>query len=207
MKYFIAPIAVATVLGLASVAFTQTPAPQQSEQQAAGDMFGQYCSGCHSPQLRIGGMVINAAGLDQIAQNAETWEKVVRQLRQGGMPPPGSPRPAPAVYARTAAFLEGTLDKAAAANPNPGDLPDLHRLTRTEYKNAIRDLLALDNLPKEMDFEFLLPNDNASSGFDNIADLLYLSPATMERYLDTARKVARLAVGDTTAPEMVNLYR
>ncbi len=207
MKYLIAPIAAATVFGLASVAFTQTPAPQQSEQQAAGAMFGQYCSGCHSPQLKTGGIVINPAALDQVAQNAETWEKVVRQLRQAGMPPPGAPRPAPAVYARTAAFLEGILDKAAAANPNLGDLPDLHRLTRTEYKNAIRDLLALDNLPKEMDYEFLLPSDNASSGFDNIADLLYLSPATMERYLDTARKVARLAVGDTTAPVMVNLYR
>jgi hypothetical protein len=86
-------------------------------------------------------------------------------------------------------------------------LPDLHRLTRTEYKNAIRDLLALDNLPKEMDYEFLLPTDNASSGFDNIADLLYLSPATMERYLDTARKVARLAVGDPNAPVMINVIR
>jgi mono/diheme cytochrome c family protein len=170
-------------------------------------MFGQYCAGCHSPQLRTGGIVLNAAGLDQIPQNAEMWEKVVRQLRQGGMPPPGSPRPAPAVYARSASFLEGTLDKAAAANPNPGDLPDLHRLTRTEYKNAIRDLLALDNLPKEMDYEFLLPNDNASSGFDNLADLLYLSPATMERYLDSARKVARLAVGDPSAPVMVNVHR
>ncbi|MEO5926212.1 MAG: DUF1592 domain-containing protein [Bryobacteraceae bacterium] len=206
-KYLIAPIAVVSLLGLASVAFTQTPAPQQSEQQAAGAMFGQYCSGCHSPQLRIGGMVVNAAGLDQIAQNAESWEKVVRQLRQGGMPPAGSPRPTPAVYARTATFLEGALDKVAAANPNPGELPDLHRLTRTEYKNSIRDLLALDSLPKEMDFEFLLPNDNASSGFDNLADLLYLSPATMERYLDAARKVARLAVGDPNIPVMVNLHR
>jgi hypothetical protein len=157
--------------------------------------------------VRTAGIVINAAGLDQLGQNAENWEKVIRQLRQGGMPPAGAPRPAPAVYSRTAAFLETSLDRIAAANPNPGDLPDLHRLTRTEYKNAIRDLLALENLPKEMDYEFLLPSDNASSGFDNIADLLYLSPATMERYLDTARKVARLAVGDPSAPVMVNSHR
>ncbi|MEP7355364.1 MAG: DUF1587 domain-containing protein, partial [Acidobacteriota bacterium] len=202
-RLFIASLAVAAILGLSTVAFTQQP----TEQQAAGAMFGQYCVGCHSPQLHTGGMVVNAAGLDQIAQNAEQWEKVVRQLRQGGMPPPGSPRPAPAVYARTATFLENTLDKAAAANPNPGDLPALHRLTRTEYKNAIRDLLAIDNLPKEMDYEFLLPTDNASSGFDNLADLLYLSPATMERYLDAARKVARLAVGDPSLPLMVNVHR
>ncbi len=197
----------AAALFLMTAGLTQIPAQQQTEQQAAGAMLGQYCAGCHSPQVRTAGMVVTAAGLDQVAQNAESWEKVVRQLRQGGMPPPGSPRPAPAVYARTATFLEGTLDRAAAANPNPGDLPDLHRLTRTEYKNAIRDLLALDNLPKEMDYEFLLPSDNASSGFDNLADLLYLSPATMERYLDAARKVARLAVGDPTAPVMVNSHR
>jgi mono/diheme cytochrome c family protein len=202
-KIITASFAVTAILGLSAVGFTQ----QQSEQQAAGAMFGQYCAGCHSQQLHTAGIVINAAGLDQIAQNAEQWEKVVRQLRQGGMPPPGLPRPAPAVYARTATFLESMLDKAAAANPNLGDLPDLHRLTRTEYKNAIRDLLALDNLPKEMDFEFLLPTDNASSGFDNLADLLYLSPATMERYLDAARKIARLAVGDPSAPVMVNVHR
>ncbi|MEP6960556.1 MAG: DUF1592 domain-containing protein [Acidobacteriota bacterium] len=202
-KLLIASFAVTAILGLSTVAFTQQP----TEQQAAGAMFGQYCAGCHSPQLRTGGMVINGTEMDQIAQNGEKWEKVIRQLRQGGMPPAGAPRPAPAVYARTATFLESTLDKAAAANPNPGDLPDLHRLARTEYKNAIRDLFALDNLPKEMDYEFLLPTDNASSGFDNLADLLYLSPATMERYLDSARKVARLAVGDPTAPVMVNVHR
>ena len=207
VDYMATPRFAIAALFLITAGLTQIPAQQQTEQQAAGAMLGQYCAGCHSPQVRTAGMVVTAAGLDQIAQNAETWEKVVRQLRQGGMPPPGSPRPAPAVYARTATFLEGTLDRAAAANPIPGDLPDLHRLTRTEYKNAIRDLLALDNLPKEMDYEFLLPTDNASSGFDNLADLLYLSPATMERYLDAARKVARLAVGDPTAPVMVNSHR
>src|SRR5207237_10466598 len=79
-------------------------------------------------------------------------------------------------------------------------------LTRTEYKNAIRDLLALDDLPKEMDFTLLLPADNAASGFDNIADLLYVSPAVMERYLDAARKISRLAVGDPAMPAMVNIH-
>ncbi len=105
------------------------------------------------------------------------------------------------------AYLETALDRAAAAKPNPGELPILHRLTRTEYQNAIRDLLALDNLPKEMDFTLLLPADNSSSGFDNIADLLFVSPATMERYLDAASKISRLAVGDPQIPVMVNIHQ
>ena len=123
------------------------------------------------------------------------------------MPPVPMPRPDAATYDRVATYLETELDRAAAAKPNPGDLPNLHRLTRTEYRNAIRDLLALDNLPKEMDYTLLLPADNASSGFDNIADLLYVSPATMERYLDASTKISRLAVGDPAMPLMVNIYR
>jgi hypothetical protein len=123
------------------------------------------------------------------------------------MPPAGSPRPDAATYDSTATFLEAELDRAAAAKPNPGKLPLLHRLSRTEYQNAVRDLLALDSLPKEMDFSLLLPPDNVSSGFDNIADLLFVSPAAMERYLDAARKISRLAAGDPEMPVMVNIYR
>ena len=123
------------------------------------------------------------------------------------MPPVPMPRPDAATYDRVASYLETELDRAAAAKPNPGDLPNLHRLTRTEYRNAIRDLLALDDLPKEMDFTLLLPADNGSSGFDNIADLLYVSPATMERYLDASTKISRLAVGDPAMPLMVNIHR
>jgi hypothetical protein len=106
-----------------------------------------------------------------------------------------------------ASFLEAELDRAAAANPNVGQLPLLRRLTRTEYQNAVRDLLRLDALPKEMDYSILLPADSATSGFDNIADLLFVSPATLERYLEAARKISRLAAGDTTAPVMVNIHQ
>ncbi len=123
------------------------------------------------------------------------------------MPPVGNPRPDDATYQQFRTYLETALDRAAAAQPNPGELPNLHRLTRTEYRNAIRDLLALDNLPKEMDFTLLLPADNSASGFDNIADLLYVSPATMERYLDAATKISRLAVGDPQIPVMVNIHQ
>ena len=183
--------------------------PQQNAQaaSAAAATVKQYCVGCHSAALKTGGVVLDPATIDQPANNAETWERAIKQLRAKSMPPVPMPRPDAATYDRVASYLETELDRAAAAKPNPGDLPNLHRLTRTEYRNAIRDLLALDNLPKEMDYTLLLPADNASSGFDNIADLLYVSPATMERYLDASTKISRLAVGDPAMPLMVNIYR
>ncbi len=116
------------------------------------------------------------------------------------------PRPDAATYEKVASFLEKTLDSAAAAHPNPGALPHLHRLTRTEFRFAIRDLLALDNLPKEMDYEQLLPADNVASGFDNLADLLFVSPVVMQSYLSAAQKIGRLAVGDVKMPPMVNIF-
>src|SRR6185436_7234795 len=201
-----------TILGLvllSNTARTQTP-PTQPNSEAASAAVRQYCVGCHSATLKTGGIVLHPATLNttnQLASNAETWERAIRQLRAKSMPPVPMPRPDAATYDRVASYLETELDRAAAAKPNPGDLPNLHRLTRTEYRNAIRDLLALDDLPKEMDFTFLLPADNASSGFDNIADLLYVSPATMERYLDASTKISRLAVGDPSMPLMVNIYR
>ena len=99
------------------------------------------------------------------------------------------------------------LDRAAAARPRAGKLPLLHRLTRTEYQNAVRDLLALEALPKEMDYSMLLPADNSNSGFDNIADLLFVSPTAMESYLGAAEKISRLAIGDPALPEIVNILR
>ena len=176
-------------------------------QAVASATFSKYCVTCHNAKLKTGGFVLDPAGLTHVSDQAEQWEKVVRKLRTNAMPPAGAPRPDDATYESTASYLETELDRAASAKPNPGKLPALHRLTRTEYQNAIRDLLALDALPKEMDYSLLLPADNSSSGFDNIADLLFISPTTMERYLDAARKISRLATGDLTAPVMVNQYR
>src|SRR6185312_13196769 len=173
-------------------------------QQIPADALKKYCGTCHSATARTAGIVIDPAAINT---NAETWERAIKQLRAKTMPPAGMPRPDAATYDQIATYLETAMDKQSAAHPNPGDLPNLHRLTRTEYKNAVRDLLALDNLPKEMDYTLLLPADNASSGFDNIADLLYVSPATMERYLDASTKISRLAVGDPAMPLMVNIYR
>ncbi|HSP70170.1 MAG TPA: DUF1587 domain-containing protein, partial [Bryobacteraceae bacterium] len=186
---------------------TQVRQPQPDSKQASEVAVRQYCGGCHNEKLRTGGVVLDPAKLGQVANDAETWERAIKQLRARSMPPVPMPRPDAATYEKVASYLETELDRAAAAKPNPGDLPNLHRLTRTEYSNAIRDLLAVDNLPKEMDFTMLLPADNSASGFDNIADLLYVSPATMERYLDAATKISRLAVGDPSMPLMVNIHR
>ncbi|HEX6997233.1 MAG TPA: DUF1592 domain-containing protein, partial [Gammaproteobacteria bacterium] len=173
----------------------------------AADTFRRYCVDCHDRAAASGGMVIEPSTLADVGAHAERWEKVLHKLEAREMPPPDEPRPEPATYRRVAAHLERELDAAAAAEPNAGELPQLIRLTRTEYANAIRDLLALEHLPAEMDYEVLLPPDNASSGFDNIADLLFMSPVVMERYLDAARKISRLAVGDPRMPQMVNIHR
>lgn len=166
-----------------------------------------YCVDCHDRAIRSGDMLIDPAHLADIGAHAESWEKVVQKLRSRAMPPPEEPRPDDATYERVAAYLERELDAAAEAEPNAGRLPHFIRLTRTEYKNAIRDMLRLEHLPAEMDYDVLLPADNASSGFDNIADLLFVSPVVMERYIAAAQKIARLAVGDMRMPEMVNLHR
>jgi mono/diheme cytochrome c family protein len=173
----------------------------------AADTVDGYCIDCHNAADFTGNLALDDPGLADIGARAETWEKVVHKINAGSMPPLGEPRPDARTYARVVDYLEAELDAAAAARPNPGSLPLLHRLTRTEYANAVRDLLALDDLPAEMGYELLLPADNASSGFDNIAELLFVSPVVMERYLGAAQKIARLAVGDMSMPTMVNRHR
>jgi mono/diheme cytochrome c family protein len=199
---------------LVALTLAHAPAPNAAPAQsptpplaAPAAVFNQYCVTCHNARLKTAGLVIDPAALDQPGTNAEVWEKVVRKLRSGTMPPVGVPRPDQSTYEAVASFLETRLDAEAAATPHPGSLPPLHRLSRTEYQNAIRDLLAIETLPKEMDYSLLLPADNISSGFDNIADLLFVSPTAMERYLDAARKISRLAVGDPGMPPMVNIHR
>jgi cytochrome c5 len=174
---------------------------------SAAAVLKQYCATCHNERLKSGGVVIDPAAVRNVSASADHWEKVVRKLRTQSMPPPGAPRPDAASYDRVATFLEMELDRAEAARPHLGKLPLTHRLSRTEYRNAVRDLLALDSLPREVSIDYLLPPDNISSGFDNIADLLFISPSNMERYLDAARKISRLALGDPSMPVMVNIHR
>jgi mono/diheme cytochrome c family protein len=206
-------------LGVAALSFAialatarpvaQAPAapPAAAAVSSSAAVLKQYCATCHSERLKSGGFVIDPADVGNVGAGADRWEKVVRKLRTQSMPPPGAPRPDAASYDRVATFLETELDRAEAERPHLGKLPLMHRLSRTEYRNAVRDLLALESLPREVSIDYLLPPDNISSGFDNIADLLFISPSNMERYLDAARKISRLAIGDPAMPVMVNIHR
>ena len=160
-----------------------------------------YCITCHNQRLKTGGLTLDGLDLSNPGPDAQTWEKVVVKLRAGLMPPTGMPRPAPAVIDSFAGALEASLDRYGAEHPDPGRTEPLHRLNRAEYANAVRDLLKLD-----IDFTDMLPTDEISYGFDNIAGVLKLSPLLMERYLNTAQKVARLALG-TPAPPSGEFYR
>ena len=152
-----------------------------------------YCVTCHNDKLKTGGLSLETLTLDRAGADADTWEKVVRKVRAGLMPPAGAKRPERAALDAFAGSIERAIDRAAAANPNPGRAP-LHRMNRVEYANAIRDLLALD-----VDGSTLLPADDSSHGFDNIADVLAVSPSLLERYVSAAAKISRLAVGERDA--------
>jgi hypothetical protein len=156
----------------------------------AAGVIDQYCIGCHSERTQAGSLVLEGLDPEAVGPAIDTWEKVVRKLRGGVMPPVGRPRPDGATYRRLIAGLENALDRHADTTPNAGR-PAVHRLNRSEYANAVRDLLALD-----VDGAALLPADNSGYGFDNVADVLTLSPGLLERYLLAAKKIARLAVGD-----------
>ena len=162
---------------------------------------------CHNQRLKTAGLTLDTADIVNVEKDGAIWEKVIRKMRAGAMPPVGSPRPDPAAFDAVAGYLEMALDRASAANPNPGRLGTFHRLTRTEYANVIRDLLALDTLPRELDIATLLPADNASTGFDNLADLLFVSPTALDGYIAAARKLSRLAVGDPAIPVIVDRYQ
>ena len=153
-------------------------------------LVDRYCAGCHSQQLKTGGVVLQGLDMANVGADANVWEKVLRKVRTGEMPPPRLPRPDSPASAEFITWLESSLDKAGTANPNPGR-PALHRLNRAEYTNAIRDLLALD-----IGAGATLPADDSGYGFDNVADVLTVSPILLERYMSLARKVSRLAVGD-----------
>ena len=185
----------------------QSPVPNQSVVSLAQEpsaapptavsphrvLLDRYCVACHNDRTRQAGVTletINTDQIGQIAEEVEVWEKVVRKLRARAMPPSGRPRPDDSVYDTIASLLEMALDRAAAAHPNPGRVP-IHRLNRVEYRNAVRDLLALD-----IDERALLPPDESGYGFDNIADVLAVSPVLLDRYMVAAEKVSRLALGD-----------
>jgi uncharacterized protein DUF1592/uncharacterized protein DUF1588/uncharacterized protein DUF1585/uncharacterized protein DUF1587/uncharacterized protein DUF1595/cytochrome c len=182
----------AVLLGFAGafVAFGQA-APPVASQRAVID---QYCVTCHNQKLKTAGVMLDKADLGHVAENAEVWEKVVRRLRAGLMPPQGMPRPSAPAYEALTVALENELDRAAAAKPKL-PVPSVHRANRTEYANAIHDLLALD-----IDPAAFLPADDTSYGFDNVVSGLQVSPALVEGYVSAATKISRLALGHETGP-------
>lgn len=164
--------------GLVALAATPPPAP-----------VAKFCSGCHNSKVKTAGLALDTIASDDVTAHSAEWEKVARRLRGRTMPPAGLPRPDEATYRSMVSTLETALDNAAAAKPNPGRTDTFRRLNRTEYRHAIRDLLALD-----VDVSSLLPADESSRGFDNVT-VGELSPTLLERYLGAARKIGRLAIG------------
>src|SRR5437762_12386684 len=157
-----------TIVLLAGAGYAvQGPSPQRA-------VINQYCLGCHNEKLKTGGLVLDNVDLSRVGNQAAVLEKVVQKLRSGSMPPAGLPRPDAATYNSLATYLETELDRTAAAHPDPGR-PAVHRLNRAEYANAVRDLLGIDTAA--LDFSSLLPADDAAYGFDNIGDILGVSPA------------------------------
>ena len=154
-------------------------------------VLNRYCITCHNERLRTGGLTLDSVDATRPASDPDVWERVIAKLRAGSMPPPGLPRPDAATSHAVASWLEAEIDHAWAINPNPGRSSAVHRLNRTEYQNAIRDLFALD-----IDVTSLLPGDETADGsFDNFADVLTISRAHIERYLSVARQLTRLATG------------
>ena len=203
------PVA-AVLLASTAVVVAQTPAPVSLVASHTAEvelpavptraLFDQYCVTCHNERLRQGDLSLADVDPAQPAADAPTLERVIRKLRAGLMPPASRPRPDDTTLAAFVDGLEREIDRVAAADPNPGR-PVLHRLNRTEYANVVRDLLGL-----EVNAESLLPPDDMSQGYDNMSDVLTVSPALLESYISAAGKISRLAVGDPEATPLVNTY-
>jgi len=186
-------LALACLVGAVRVEGQTPPTPARA-------LVAKYCVTCHNERLKTANLLLDKAD-DQVANAPNTWERVVVQLRNRSMPPVNMPRPDNATYDAVAVWLEGELDRGAAARPNPGRPAGLHRLNRTEYANAVRDLLGV-----EIDPTSLLPPDAQAYGFDTNADALGVDPALLDRYLTAAAKIARVAVGDPTMPPAFERY-
>ena len=178
------------------------PSPQEIAADGRATL-ARYCFDCHDDAERTADLSLESLDVADLSSHAEVWERVVRKLATGMMPPhDGGPRPQPAESKALLTWLEGELDRAAAEAPNPGRTVPFHRLNRNEYRNAVRDLLAVD-----VDVSSLLPGDDASYGFDNIGGVLKLSPTLLERYLSAADKISRLAVGTDSPFVTIDSFR
>ena len=185
-----------TIVGVLAVGgLVATPGAQGSggssppPESAHRTLVTSYCLSCHNNRTKTAGLELDTIAAQEPDDNREAWEKVVRKLRARQMPPAGARRPDESTYTAALASLESSLDSLAATRPNPGRTETFRRLNRTEYRNAIRDLLTLD-----LDVESLLPSDSSSYGFDNVT-VGNLSPTLLESYVSAAEKISRLAVG------------
>ncbi len=190
-------VQVVLILGFSTGAQAWQQSPAATAHSA---LIRQYCVGCHNNSLKTADISFQGADLTKVGGDPALWEKALWKLQTNQMPPAGVPKPTAEARHALTAYLETELDHAAAIHPNPGS-PTLHRLNRAEYSNAIRDLLALDIHPSES-----LPPDDSGYGFDNIGDVLSISPVLVERYLSVARQVARLAVGDTDVKPVIDVF-
>jgi uncharacterized protein DUF1592/uncharacterized protein DUF1588/uncharacterized protein DUF1585/uncharacterized protein DUF1587/uncharacterized protein DUF1595/cytochrome c len=177
------------------------PRPSSLPNAAQRALLDRYCTGCHNQRVKTAGLMLDTMDVATVGDHAEAWEKVVRKLRGGLMPPSGMARPDEATRESLVSWLETELDTAAATHPNPGRTETFHRLNRAEYRNAVRDVVALD-----IDVASLLPGDSASYGFDNMAGALKVSESLMERYLSAARKISRAAVGEAPPAVAAEIY-
>lgn len=184
--------------GMAASAFQRNAAPAANP---AGQLVSTYCVACHNQRLKSGGLALDQLDIANPSNSAEAWEKVIVKLRSRAMPPPGSPRPDHAAYETVAGWLEAEIDRAAAAQVNPGRSASLHRLNRAEYANAVRDLLGI-----EVDAAAMLPPDEQAHGFENNAEALSMQPALLDRYVTAATTIARQAVGDPNVPAVFVRY-
>jgi hypothetical protein len=176
------------VVFIPGIALAQSGADGKADQYRS--FLNQYCVSCHNATLKTAGLILDQANVADVSENPRIWESVITKLTMRAMPPVGIPlRPAESEYEGFLDYLQTELDRAAEVKPDPGRSL-VHRLNRTEYRNAIRDLLGL-----EVDTQDLLPADNISHGFDNIAEVLAFSPLLMERYMYAAGQVSRLALG------------
>jgi hypothetical protein len=196
--------AVLVVGGLAITHVTQAPETADAhpafDQQSLWQAWRVYCYGCHAAPSSPGGVNLLALDEGNLGKDPVVWEKVLRKIRMREMPPAGAAQPDAATYEQMVSFIENGRERSVELNPNPGR-PTLHRLNRSEYANAVRDLLAL-----EIDAAELLPADDIGYGFDNIGDVLTVSPLLLERYLSAASKVSRAAIGDTAMPVQFQTY-
>ena len=198
------------VLGVCTAALILYPAPQQPSGPAPAAtlspaneraLLDKYCVTCHNEKLKTAGLMLDKADVEHIGDGAEVWEKVVRKIHGGTMPPLGMPRPDQATLDGFASSLEVSLDRAAISRPEPGRA-GMHRMNRAEYQNAIRDLLAL-----KIDVASMLLADDESNGFDNMADVLRVSPSLLEQYLSASRTVSSLAIGDRGIGPVSQVYQ